>query len=190
MIHADLDKILPEADALEKITSIIEEVETNQELFIITKSGRPACAIINIDYLEELTGSQVSTQGSKINTEIKPEPELIEKAEDQEKPDTVLSENSQDDEPILQEEVPATQTSPSFASPPPPFASTPSSPVSPPLPTETAAQTPPSFSQTPPPIASSTPAPETPPQSTSTTTVSQSDDNLPPEDSNSGSPMS
>lgn len=189
MIHADLDKILPEADALEKITSIIEEVETNQELFIITKSGRPAVAVINIDYLEELTGSQISTQGPRTTTEIKPD------------------ENPQDDEPILQEEeeAPASQI-------PSPYAQSPS--LTPtPLPTslpqspaEPVAQTPPSaplvseipqtpltatpaVAQAPYSEAPSTPVPETSFQPTSTTTVSQSDDNLPPEDSNSGSPL-
>lgn len=59
MIHADLDKILPEEDALEQITTIFNEVEKLRELYVITKSGRPAAAIINIDYLEELTGQEV-----------------------------------------------------------------------------------------------------------------------------------
>lgn len=59
MIHADLDKILPEEDALEQITTIFNEVEKLRELYIITKNGRPAVAVINIDYLEELTGQEV-----------------------------------------------------------------------------------------------------------------------------------
>lgn len=60
MIHADLDKILPEPDALEQITQIFHEVENYKELYVITKGGRPALAVINVDYLEELTGKPVA----------------------------------------------------------------------------------------------------------------------------------
>lgn len=103
MIHADLDKILPEDDALEKISSIIEEVEQKQELFIITKSGRPAAAIINIDYLEELTGNPVPQKSeSQEAVEIKPTPEKIEAPEAKAEPVTELTE----EEPLLEEEMP------------------------------------------------------------------------------------
>lgn len=105
MIHADLDKILPEDDALEKITSIIEEVEENQELFIITKSGRPAAAIINIDYLEELTGHPVPNKPKiKVAVETPSDPEMSEVPASKLEPVTDLPE---EEEPLLQEEIPS-----------------------------------------------------------------------------------
>lgn len=206
MIHADLDKILPEDDALEKITSIIEEVEEKQELFIITKSGRPAAAIINIDYLEELTGNPVP-QKSEINeaVEIKPAPEKFEDEEpllQEEIPP--IPENTTGIKPTVDlrlsedQEVPEGPTGPAIPTPtrlettePQPVATTPQTPPPaapqpiPPMPTRPP-MAPPANPVTPPPATPSTP-PTTPSQPTPI--INQPYDNLPPEDTNSGSPL-
>lgn len=206
MIHADLDKILPEDDALEKISSIIEEVEANQELFIITKSGRPAAAIINIDYLEELTGNPVSQKTEiKEVVEVQPAPEKIE----DEKPllqeeIPPITENSTGVKPTVDlrlsedQETPEGPTGPAIPTPtrletaePQPVAATPQTPPLaapqplPPMPT-TPPMTPPANPVTPPSAAPTTP-PMTPTQPIPA--ANQPYDNLPPEDPDSGSPM-
>lgn len=208
MIHADLDKILPEDDALERITSIIEEVEENQELFIITKSGRPAAAIINIDYLEELTGNKVPQKSEiKEAVEVKPEP-IAELPEDEEpllqEEISPITENSTGIKPTVDlrlsedQEAPEGPTGPAMPTPtrlettqPQPTTAIPQTPPPtapqpiPPMPT-TPSMTPPANTVTPPPPAPTTP-PMTPTQPTPV--VSQPYDNLPPEDPDSGSPL-
>jgi len=55
MLHVALEHILTEEDAMSKINSIIEEVENQNETYVITKNGRPAVAIVNVTKLDEVT---------------------------------------------------------------------------------------------------------------------------------------
>lgn len=59
MIHVDLDKILTAKALQEHLGTILYDVEEKEELFVITKKGRPRAALINIDYLQELTGKEL-----------------------------------------------------------------------------------------------------------------------------------
>ena len=60
MIHVDLDKILTAKALQEHLGTILFDVEEKEELYVITKKGRPRAALINIDYLQELTGKDLS----------------------------------------------------------------------------------------------------------------------------------
>ena len=61
----DLDKIITK-QALEKhLDSILFKVEDEDELFVITKNGRPRAALINVDYLEELTSRSVESEAEE-----------------------------------------------------------------------------------------------------------------------------
>lgn len=59
MIHVDLDKILTAKALQEHLSTILFEVEEKEELYVITKKGRPRAALINVDYLQELTGKEL-----------------------------------------------------------------------------------------------------------------------------------
>jgi len=60
MIHVDLDKILTAKALQEHLGTILFDVEDKEELYVITKKGRPRAALINIDYLQELTGKDLA----------------------------------------------------------------------------------------------------------------------------------
>src|SRR5690606_3537056 len=49
MPHVDMHNILTEEDALSKIQDIFSNVENNKESYVITRNGRPAIAIIDIE---------------------------------------------------------------------------------------------------------------------------------------------
>lgn len=53
MLQVELDHILPENDAYGRIREIIQHVEEEKEVYVITKDGRPAVAIISADQLVE-----------------------------------------------------------------------------------------------------------------------------------------
>lgn len=59
MIHVDLDKILTAKGLQEHLGAILFDVEEKEELYVITKKGRPRAALINLDYLQELTGKDL-----------------------------------------------------------------------------------------------------------------------------------
>ncbi|MEI6478433.1 MAG: hypothetical protein WCO52_05610 [bacterium] len=53
MLHIDLNNILSEEDALQKISDIFTKVENEKVTYVLTKSGRPVLAIVDIDQLEQ-----------------------------------------------------------------------------------------------------------------------------------------
>jgi len=59
MIKVDLDKIITAKALQEHLEQILLETEEEEKLFVITKNGRPKAALINVDYLQELTGRNV-----------------------------------------------------------------------------------------------------------------------------------
>lgn len=62
MISVDLDKIITAQALQSHLESILYEVEEQEKMFVITKKGRPRAALINVDYLEELTGRSVKNE--------------------------------------------------------------------------------------------------------------------------------
>lgn len=59
MLQVELDNILTEEDALGKIQDIFHKVEDENQTYIITKSGRPAVAIISVEKLEQHEGKLI-----------------------------------------------------------------------------------------------------------------------------------
>ena len=58
MLHVDLDHILQEEEALNRIQDILNQVERSGEIYLLTKNGSPAVALMSIDQLEQLMPSQ------------------------------------------------------------------------------------------------------------------------------------
>lgn len=76
MLQVDLDNILPEEDALKRITEIFDHVEQHKEVYVITKGGRPVLAIVDIDHLEkDMDGMAVESKGR--SAELVSNPSII-----------------------------------------------------------------------------------------------------------------
>ena len=73
MLQVDLDNILPEEDALQRITDIFQHVEEKKEVYVITKGGRPVLAIVDIEHLEkDMDGMTVQNSSSEPEAPIAP----------------------------------------------------------------------------------------------------------------------
>lgn len=77
MLEVPIDKILSITDARNSFNKIVEDVENDSDgIYILTKGGSPVVALINIMYLENLSGDKVSTKEVKpMQTEGQPQPE-------------------------------------------------------------------------------------------------------------------
>ena len=73
-LKVSLENILPLTFARDHFSQIVSEVQRDK-LFILTKGGKPAVAIIDVKYLESLTGGQIQRQD--ISDEIKKAPEKV-----------------------------------------------------------------------------------------------------------------
>lgn len=56
MISVDLDKIVTAKGLQAHLSTILFDVEEKEKTYIITKQGKPQAALVNVDYLMELTG--------------------------------------------------------------------------------------------------------------------------------------
>jgi prevent-host-death family protein len=58
VISVDLDKIVTAKGLQAHLATILYEVEEEEKVYIVTKQGKPQAAIVNVDYLMELTGQK------------------------------------------------------------------------------------------------------------------------------------
>lgn len=56
MLDVNIEKILPITAVRDALNKIIDEVEDSNELYVITKNGKPAAIIVGVHHLEKLTG--------------------------------------------------------------------------------------------------------------------------------------
>jgi len=56
MLDVNIEKILPVTEVRDSLNKIIDEVEATDELYVITKNGKPAAIIVGVHHLEKLTG--------------------------------------------------------------------------------------------------------------------------------------
>lgn len=54
MLQVDLQNILTEEDALQKIQDIFTHVENEKETYVVTKDGKPVLAIVDVATLERI----------------------------------------------------------------------------------------------------------------------------------------
>lgn len=73
-LKVSLENIIPLTYARDHFSQIVAEVQKDR-LFILTKGGKPAVAIIDAKYLESITGGQI--QKADIREEIKKSPEKV-----------------------------------------------------------------------------------------------------------------
>ncbi|PIS07408.1 hypothetical protein COT78_03645 [Candidatus Berkelbacteria bacterium CG10_big_fil_rev_8_21_14_0_10_43_13] len=56
MLDVDVDKILPVTEVRDSLNKIVDDVEGSDELYVITKNGKPSAVIAGVQHLEKLTG--------------------------------------------------------------------------------------------------------------------------------------
>lgn len=56
MLDVNIEKILPVTEVRDSLNKIVDEVEATDELYVITKNGKPAAIVVGIHHLEKLTG--------------------------------------------------------------------------------------------------------------------------------------
>src|SRR3990167_1155792 len=73
-LKVSLENIIPLTEARDHFSQIVAEVQKDK-LYVLTKGGKPAVAIIDVKYLEHLTGGEAKRE--HIQEEIKKAPEKV-----------------------------------------------------------------------------------------------------------------
>jgi len=55
-MNVNIEKILPVTEVRDSLNKIIDEVESSDELYVVTKNGKPSAIIVGVHHLEKLTG--------------------------------------------------------------------------------------------------------------------------------------
>jgi prevent-host-death family protein len=56
MLEVNIEKIIPITEARDSLNNIVDIVESSDELYVITKNGKPAAIVVGVHHLEKLTG--------------------------------------------------------------------------------------------------------------------------------------
>lgn len=93
MLQVDIEKIMPVTEARDKFNQLIDDVEDSDNLYVLTKNGKPCAVMVGVNHLEKLTGENQTDVVAKMG-EVKTEDSGDEKAEPFEMPanDTVANE--------------------------------------------------------------------------------------------------
>ena len=73
-LKVSLENIIPLTEARDHFSQIVAEVQ-NDKLYVLTKGGKPAVAIIDVKYLEALTGGEIKEE--HIEKEIAKAPQKV-----------------------------------------------------------------------------------------------------------------
>lgn len=67
MLQVDIEKIIPVTEARDMFNKIVDEVEGTDEMYVLTKNGKPSAVIVGVNHLEKLTGDEGSEVMAKIS---------------------------------------------------------------------------------------------------------------------------
>lgn len=73
-LRVSLDNIIPLTEARDHFSQIVNEVQKDN-LYVLTKGGKPAVAIVDVKYLEQITGGNVNP--SHVEQEIQKNPAKV-----------------------------------------------------------------------------------------------------------------
>ncbi len=73
-LKVTLENIIPLTEARDHFSQIVTEVQKDK-LYVLTKGGKPAVAIVDVKYLEHITGGELNTK--HIQNEIDKDPEKV-----------------------------------------------------------------------------------------------------------------
>ncbi|MFA7244303.1 MAG: type II toxin-antitoxin system prevent-host-death family antitoxin [Patescibacteria group bacterium] len=66
MLQVDIEKIIPVTEARDMFNKIVDEVEGTDNMYVLTKNGKPSAVLVGVNHLEKLTG----TEGAKVMAKI------------------------------------------------------------------------------------------------------------------------
>jgi len=58
MLEVQIENIVPVTEARDKFNQIIDQVENSDDLFVLTKNGKPSAIVVGVHHLEKLTGEK------------------------------------------------------------------------------------------------------------------------------------
>lgn len=67
MLQVNIEKIIPVTEARDMFNRIIDEVEGTDDLYVLTKNGKPAAIVVGVNHLEKLTGETHTDVVAKID---------------------------------------------------------------------------------------------------------------------------
>lgn len=67
MLSVDIEKIIPVTEARDMFNKIIDEVEGSDDLYVLTKNGKPSAVVVGINHLEKLTGETDTEVMAKVD---------------------------------------------------------------------------------------------------------------------------
>lgn len=107
MLQVNVDKILPVTEARDKFNQIIDSVEGTDDLYVLTKNGKPSAVVVGVNHLEKLTGATglQAAASATINSEEQNEAQSAEIEGDQ--TDTAVAEVDNAEQGESQSESPA-----------------------------------------------------------------------------------
>jgi len=56
MLEVQIENIIPVTEARDKFNQIVDAVDGTEELYVLTKNGKPAAIVVGVHHLEKLTG--------------------------------------------------------------------------------------------------------------------------------------
>ena len=167
-LRVSLENIIPLTEARDHFSQIVNEVQKDK-LYVLTKGGKPAVAIIDVKYLEQITGGNVNP--NHVETEIQKNPAKVGRVEMISHTTTPVIAPAPTPVPAPPKlntppPPPPKPFTPTQMPPPPPVKPMPTPPV--PSPVTPPATTPPATISTTPPALAPKPAQTTPPTTTPT----------------------
>ena len=74
MLEVQIENIIPVTEARDRFNQIVDSVEGTEELYVLTKNGKPAAIVVGIHHLEKLTGE---SHTAVFGTESSPTPAAV-----------------------------------------------------------------------------------------------------------------
>lgn len=66
MLEVNIEKIVPVTEGRDMFNKIVDDVEGTNELWVLTKNGKPTAVVVGVNHLEKLTGQAHGEVVSKI----------------------------------------------------------------------------------------------------------------------------
>jgi len=58
MLEVQIENILPVTEARDKLNQLIDSVESSDNMYVMTKNGKPSAILVGVHHLEKLTGEK------------------------------------------------------------------------------------------------------------------------------------
>lgn len=56
MLEVQIENIIPVTEARDKFNQLVDQVESGDDMFVMTKNGKPAAILVGVHHMEKLTG--------------------------------------------------------------------------------------------------------------------------------------